>query len=69
MPLRNWKTVILWILGAVSIFLGSMIAGRLDFFQGVNEIGFLLALAISLMLFLIGGLLWISVALAVKLKR
>jgi hypothetical protein len=70
MPLRSWKTVFLWIFGAVSIFIGSMIAGRLDFSLGVNEIGFILASVISIMLFLVGGLLWISVALAVKhLKR
>ena len=69
MPLRHWKTVLLWILGSISIFIGSMIAGRLDFGLGVNEPGFVLALVISLMFFLMGGLLWISVALAVKTSK
>ena len=69
MPLRSWKTVFLWILGSISIFLGSMIAGKLDFSPGVNEIGFILALVISVMFFLVGGLLWISVALAVKFSK
>ena len=66
MPVRSWKTAILWIFGSISIFLGSMIAGRLDLSPGVNEMGFILALVISIMLFLIGGLLWISVAIAVR---
>ena len=69
MPLRHWKTVLLWISGSIAIFIGSMIAGRLDFGLGVNEPGFLLALVISLMFFLMGGLLWISVALAVKTPK
>ena len=66
MHLRSWKTVLLWIFGSIAIFLGSMIAGRLDFGLGVNEPGFILALVISIMLLMIGGLLWISVAIAVK---
>jgi len=69
MPLRSWKTVFLWILGSISIFLGSMIAGKLDLSPGVNEIGFILALVISIMFLLVGGLLWISVALAVKFSK
>ena len=66
MPLRNWKTAILWIFGSIFILLGSMISGRLDLSLGVNEMGFILALVISIMLFLIGGLLWISVAIAAR---
>lgn len=66
MPLRSWKTVILWIFGSIAIFLGSMIAGKLDLISGVSEIGFVLAVVISIMLLMIGGLLWISVAIAVK---
>ena len=69
MPLRSWKTAFMWIFGSISILLGSMIAGRLDFGDGVNETGFILALAVSLRLFLIGGLLWISVALAIKISK
>ena len=69
MPLRSWKTAILWIFGAIAIFFGALISGRLDFTQGVDEIGFILALVISLMLFLFGGLLWISVALAIKFSK
>ncbi|MBI4009586.1 MAG: hypothetical protein HY361_00115 [Candidatus Aenigmarchaeota archaeon] len=66
MPLRSWKTAILWIFGSISILLGSMISGRLDISPGVDEMGFILALVISIMLFLIGGLLWISVAIAAR---
>ena len=66
MPLRNWRTVLLWISGGIAIFLGSMISGKLDFISGVDDLGFSFALAVSLLLFLLGGLFWISVALAIK---
>lgn len=69
MPLGHWKTVSMWIFGAISIFLGSMIAGKLYFGPDVTEIGFILAAVVSIMLILIGGLLWISVALAVRFSK
>lgn len=58
--------VSLWILGAVCIMFGSMIAGRLEKTIGVTNVGYLLAFTVSLVLLLLGGLLWISVAAAVK---
>ncbi len=69
MPLRNLKTASMWVLGAGSIFLGSMIAGKLETGLGVSDTGFTLASLVSLMLILIGGLLWISVAVALREKR
>lgn len=66
---RNWKIVTFWILGSISILFGSLIAGNLQPGLGVTEIGLAVALLIAFLLFLFGGLLWISVAIAVKEVR
>lgn len=63
---RNWKIVTFWVLGSVCILFGSMIAGHLERGLGVSDLGFTLALLIAFVLFLVAGLLWISVAIAVK---
>ncbi len=69
MVYKNWKMVFFWVLGAVCILLGSMIAGRLEKTLGVSDIGYTVALLVSFVLFLFGGLLWISVAVAVKMAK
>lgn len=66
---RGWKIVSFWILGTFCVLFGSMIAGHLEKTLGVTELGYFLALLISFVLFLIGGLLWISVAIAVREAR
>ena len=66
MSKRNWKIVTFWVLGSICILFASMIAGHLEKGLGVSDLGFTLALLISFVLFLVGGLLWISVAVAVK---
>lgn len=66
MPKRNLKIVLFWMLGAVCIFLGTMIAGHAGSDLGTNYWGLALALMFSFVLFLLGGLLWISVAIAAK---
>lgn len=66
---RSWKIVTFWILGTFCVLFGSMIAGHLEKTIGVTELGYFLALLVSFILFLIGGLLWISVAIAVGKTR
>jgi hypothetical protein len=66
MARRSLKVVLFWILGAVSIYLGTLIASHLDFGLGTDYMGVFVAMMISFTLFLIGGLLWISVAIAAK---
>jgi len=66
---KNWKIITFWILGAICILFGSMIAGHLEKTLGVTELGYFLALLVSFVLFLIGGLFWISVAIAVRETR
>lgn len=63
---KSWKIAVFWIIGALAIFLGSMIAGKLEVTLGTSDLGLLVAALVAFVLFLLGGLLWISVALAVK---
>lgn len=63
---RSWKIAAFWIVGALAIFFGSMIAGKLEVMLGTSDLGLIIAFLVALVLFLLGGLLWISVAIAVK---
>lgn len=61
------KANIFWILGTISIFVGVRIAGTVDRSTlGVTSLRYYLALLVGFVLILIGGLLWISVAGAVR---
>lgn len=66
MARKQWKMVSFWILGTICILFGSMIIGHLEKTIGVTDLSYLIAWLISFVLFLLGGLLWISVAIAVK---
>jgi uncharacterized membrane protein len=61
----GWKIPAFWLLGAITLLLGSMTASSLQNAQGSNAA---ITVLISLILFLIGGMFWISVATAVKNK-
>lgn len=63
---KSWKIAAFWIVGALALFFGSMIAGKLESTLGTDDLGLLIAFLVSIVLFLLGGLLWISVAIAVK---
>jgi hypothetical protein len=52
----------LWILGSVFFFLGSMIAGNVEWVEGTTTLSYEISILISFVLFLIAGLLWISAA-------
>jgi len=66
MPRKNLKIVFFWIFGAVSIYIGTLIASHFNTGLGTDYVGLFIAIMISFTLFLIGGLLWISVAIAAK---
>lgn len=66
MPKRNWKMVSFWILGALCIMLGSLIAGNAERALGSGDSAFFTALLIAFVLFLLAGILWISVAVGTK---
>lgn len=63
---KNWKVLVFWILGAFCALLATMIAGNTKMDIGTTSEGFILSLTVSLVLFLIAGLLWISVSVAIK---
>lgn len=52
----------LWIIGAIVLLLGSMIAGNLEWVEGTTEASFILSIIIALVLILVAGMLWISAA-------
>lgn len=57
------KTIVFWILGAVFVFLGSMIAGAVDpYALGATLSGVIISYVIAFVLILIGGMFWISAA-------
>lgn len=66
MSRKNGRVALLWFLGSVCILIGSMTAGNVDKMFGVNPWGYLLAITLSFMFFLLGGLMWISVCVAMK---
>jgi len=63
---NKWRIVSLWILGSICMLLGSLIAGQLQRTIGTSDMGLLVAFVLSLMFFLIAGMLWVAVALALR---
>jgi len=62
------KLVGVWILGGVLMLLGTWIIQNLELNVGVSAVSYVLALLIALILFLLTGLAWISVAVATRHK-
>jgi len=60
------KTVTVWVLGGIFLLIGIWIIRNLEFNLGVSEFSYAMTLLISLVLFLLAGLCWISVAVATK---
>lgn len=64
----GWKIPFFWIIGSVCVLAGSMIAGSLQRGLGVSDSSFYIGLLTALILFLLGGMFWIAVAVAVRSK-
>ncbi len=62
------KLVVFWLIGGVLLLLGSWIIGHAEQNVGVPELSYALAILISFVLILAGGLCWIAVAAATKHK-
>jgi len=60
------KLVLVWIIGGLLLLAGTWITSNLELTIGVTDISYSIALLASLVLFLIAGLCWISVAVATK---
>jgi hypothetical protein len=55
-----------WVLGAVLMLFGTWIIQNLKFEIGVSDVSYALALVMAFIFFLLGGLAWISVAVATR---
>ena len=60
------KLVGTWVLGALLLLAGTWIVQNLKYEVGVTELSYTLAAFIAFILFLLGGLAWISVAVATR---
>ena len=63
---KNFKIIAMWVIAGFIFLIASMIAGNLHPGLGVNDTGLALGMIVALFLFLVGGLIWISIAVAVK---
>lgn len=63
---KNWKVATFWFLGAACALIASMIGGHAEIEVGTTPMGFAFSLMVAFILFLIAGILWISVAIAIK---
>ncbi len=63
---RNFKIASMWVIGAFFFLLASMIAGNTHPGLGVDASGIAIALLVAFVLFLLAGIMWISVAVASK---
>ncbi len=64
--MKNLKIVAMWVFGAFCLLFASMIPGTAQPGLGVSDAGLAIALPFAFILFLLGGILWGSVAFAVK---
>lgn len=62
----SMKLVGTWIVGSLLLLAGTWIIQNLKLETGVSELSYGLALFIAFIFFLIGGLAWISVAVATR---
>ncbi len=62
----SMKLVGAWVLGALLLLGGTWIIQNLRLETGVTDVSYALAAFIAFILFLLGGLAWISVAVATR---
>jgi hypothetical protein len=58
----DWYVHGLWIIGAIFGFMGSMIAGNVEWVEGTTALSYSLATLIGFLFILVAGMLWISAA-------
>ena len=52
----------LWVLGAIAFFIGTLIAGNLEWVEGTTSASFAVSVVIAFLFILFAGALWISAA-------
>lgn len=60
------KLVVTWVAGALLLLAGSWIINNLRLGPGVSDVQYAFALILALVLYLLAGFAWISVAAAVR---
>lgn len=60
------KLVVVWFAGGLLMLAGAMITGNLEMNVGVSPVSYYMAVIAALILFLMAGLCWISVAAATR---
>ncbi len=58
------RTIIFWIIGAICVFVGSLISGSVDpSVLGASTESVIISYIVSFVLILLGGMFWISTAI------
>ena len=52
----------LWVLGTVFFFVGSMIAGNIEWAQGTTQFSYWFSALVAFVMLLVAGMCWISAA-------
>lgn len=63
---KRWKIVFSWLIASILMVFGCIIASETEMGPSSNKITFLIIFLLSLIFFLIAGLFWISIALALR---
>lgn len=59
------KLAIFWIVGAIAILFGAWVAGHVEMTLGTTQQSYIIALIVSLLLILFGGLCWIAISVRI----
>ena len=62
---KPWKTVGFWILGAAFASIGSLVASNINLEHWIG-LKYFITFMIAMLFFLIAGLFWIAISVAVK---
>lgn len=62
---KNWKMAMFWIVGALCMMMGSVTVNNA---LNGTDTSYLLNMTFSFILFLLGGILWIAVSIAMRNK-
>jgi hypothetical protein len=65
----SWYVHGLWILGAIFMFLGAMVAGNIEWVEGATAWAYGIAVLIGFALFLMAGVCWISAAVNARKEQ
>ena len=61
--MANSRAIIFWLIGAICMFIGSLVAGTVDpSVLGATTSSVIISYTISFILILLGGMFWISTA-------